>query len=77
MGEGSGSSGLLHEYEEVEDDETGTGTGKGIGLFTYKMLVKNNQLELSTTETTIPLLHDQATLLHLSLWGMDGLKSPW
>ena len=76
-GEGSGSSGLLHEYEEVEDDETGTGTGKGIGLFTYKMLVKNNQLELeSTTETTIPLLHDQATLLHLSLWGMDGLKKP-
>ncbi len=77
VGEGSGSSGLLHEYEEVEDDETGTGTGKGIGLFTYKMLVINNQLELeSTTETTISLLHDQPTLLHLSLWGMDGAKKP-
>ncbi|MCW3786696.1 hypothetical protein [Plebeiibacterium sediminum] len=77
VGEGSGSSGLLHEYEDVEDDNTGTGTGKGIGLFTYKMSVKKNELELeSTTETEIPLLQDQPTLLHLSLWGMDGLKKP-
>ncbi len=77
VGEGSGSSGLLKEYEQVDDGYTGTGTGKGIGLFTYKVGVKKGNLQLeSTTESSIPLLLDEPTLLHLSLWGLDWSKKP-
>ncbi len=77
VGEGSGSSGLLKEFEVVDDTYMGTGTGKGIGLFTYKVGVHKGNIELeSTTETSIRLLSDEPTLLHLSLWGMDWLKKP-
>ncbi len=77
VGEGSGSTGLLGEFEDVNDKHIDTGTGKGIGLFTYKLGIKRGELELeSTTETKIKLLSDEPTLLHLSLWGMDWAKKP-
>ncbi len=77
VGEGSGSSGLLREYENVDGQYINTGTGKGIGLFTYKIVIKNEELQLQpSTEIEIPTLKNEPTLLHLSLWGMDWSKKP-
>ncbi|MCW3807559.1 hypothetical protein [Plebeiibacterium marinum] len=77
VGEGSGSSGLLREYEDRDGGYMATGTGKGIGLFTYKMKVRKGMLEPdSNTQVTVKALEDEPTLLHLSLWGMDWSKKP-
>ncbi len=76
-GEGSASSGLLGAYEEVGDSYIQTGNGKGIGLFTYEMQLKRNQLlPKIESEVHIVPLKEEPTLLHLSLWGMDGRKKP-
>lgn len=77
VGEGSGSSGLLGEYEKGGDGWINTGTGKGIGLFTYQMIAKRGRLmpKIENSIKIIPLF-DEPTLLHLSLWGMDSSKKP-
>jgi hypothetical protein len=76
-GEGSGSSGLLKEFEEREGEGIHTGTGKGIGLFTYRMSVKKDVLVPDfQTETQVMELAGEPTLLHLTLWGMDWSKKP-
>jgi hypothetical protein len=77
VGEGSGSSGLLNEFEKAGDGFLDTGTGKGIGLFTYEM-VKNidRLLPKFTSQYKIKNPVSEPTLLHLSLWGMDSNKKP-
>ncbi len=76
-GEGSGSSGLLKEFEEAGDLLIQTGNGKGVGFFTYEMQVKRDKL-IPKIESGISIapLTDEPTLLHLSLWGMDSNKKP-
>lgn len=77
-GDGSGSSGLLYEWESGEEGaEINTGTGKGIGLFTYEMRLRKEQLvPLYKTKTKIKTLKNEPTLLHFTLWGMDWDKKP-
>ncbi len=76
-GEGSGSSGLLREFENKDGGGINTGTGKGIGLFTYDMLIKKEKLvpQFETTTNT-GALKNEPTLIHLSLWGIDSNKKP-
>ncbi len=77
VGEGSASSGLLGEYEDAGDGYIQTGNGKGIGLFTYEMQIKRDQLiPKIESEAHILPLKNEPTLLHLSIWGMDGRKKP-
>lgn len=76
-GEGSGSSGLLKEFEEREGEGIHTGTGKGIGLFTYQMTAEKDVLIPDfQTETQVMELSGEPTLLHLTLWGLDWSKKP-
>ncbi len=76
-GEGSGSSGLLREYEKGGEGEVQTGTGKGIGLFTYTVDVKKDKI-VPNIEGNVKAktLKDEPTLFHLTLWGMDSNKKP-
>ncbi|TLX72259.1 hypothetical protein E9993_18260 [Labilibacter sediminis] len=77
VGEGSGSSGLLSEYEKGGSEWIETGTGKGIGLFTYEMATKRGELTPRfESDVYINTLVAEPTLLHLSLWGMDSNKKP-
>ncbi len=76
-GEGSGSSGLLKEYEDAGDLPLQTGNGKGVGFFTYEMQLKRGKLVPKIeSEISIHPLADEPTLLHPSLWGMDSNKKP-
>jgi hypothetical protein len=77
VGEGSGSSGLLNEFEKPGDDFLDTGTGKGIGLFTYDMVKKRNQLVPKfTSRYKIQTSVSEPTCVHFALWGMDSNKKP-
>ncbi len=76
-GEGSGSAGLLNEYETIPGDITRRGNGKGAGLFTYEIKTENEELTVhSKPQVKINSLKEYHTMLHFSLWGMNSMLKP-
>ncbi len=76
-GEGSGTAGLLYEWETNPNDSTKRWYGKGIGLFTYKTRVYKNEIRLQphvNKQLSIP--KHQSIALHTSLWGLDSSLKP-
>ena len=76
-GEGSGTAGLLYEWEPNPTDSTKRWYGKGIGLFTYKTRTSKGELRLlSHLEKQLEIKKGNATALHTSLWGLDSSFKP-
>ncbi|MBN2521557.1 MAG: hypothetical protein JXB17_13680, partial [Bacteroidales bacterium] len=76
-GEGSGSAGLLNEYETLPDDSSRRGNGKGAGLFTYELKIEKEGLTVhSKPQIEINSLKEYHTMLHFSLWGMNSTLKP-
>ncbi|MBK3517169.1 hypothetical protein [Carboxylicivirga marina] len=76
-GEGSGTAGLLYEWELNPNDSTKTWYGKGIGLFTYQVRNYKDELRLQTHLTKqLKLDKDEDMALHTSLWGLDSSFKP-
>ncbi|TRX66178.1 hypothetical protein [Carboxylicivirga sp. M1479] len=76
-GEGSGTAGLLYEYELNPQDSSKRWYGKGIGLFTYQVRVRKNQVVLQPqVSKKLVLPANQAIALHTSLWGLDSSFKP-
>ncbi|MCG8582559.1 MAG: hypothetical protein MI866_21730 [Bacteroidales bacterium] len=76
-GEGSGTAGLLYEWELNPQDSTKRWYGKGIGLFTYETRTRKNELKLRphlSKKLSIPA--GQPMALHTSLWGLDSSFKP-
>ncbi|WP_430813602.1 hypothetical protein [Carboxylicivirga sp. RSCT41] len=76
-GEGSGTAGLLYEWELNPQDSTRRWYGKGIGLFTYQTRTRKDELKLRphiSKKMTIPAGKPMA--LHTSLWGLDSSFKP-
>lgn len=76
-GEGSGTSGLLYEWERNPQDSTKIWYGKGIGLFTYRVRTYKDEVRLNTqTQSFITLPKGKAMALHTSLWGLNSSFKP-
>ncbi|WP_430810316.1 hypothetical protein [Carboxylicivirga sp. 1411-1] len=76
-GEGSGTAGLLNEWEPHPKDSTQRWYSKGIGLFTYTTRVHDEQLQLQThLKKELCLPGSASTVLHTSLWGLDSSFKP-
>ncbi|MBN2165099.1 MAG: hypothetical protein JW717_02365 [Marinilabiliaceae bacterium] len=76
-GEGSGTIGLLYEYEQNPEDSSKNWYGKATGLFTYKYDIKHGKtypLEQTTTQLQIPANKNIA--IHISLWGLNSTTKP-
>jgi len=77
VGDGSGTSGLLNEFEPAGELDIETGTGRGIGLFTYKIKSRNSKLfPEEEGQYTFRELEEESILFHLALWGIDGRNKP-
>jgi len=76
-GEGSGSVGLLYEYELIDGNPTKSGNGKGVGLFNYQVKKRKGKLVPDVEqEKTLKSIPEASTLLHLSLWGINNQLKP-
>ena len=76
-GEGSGTSGLLYEYEKHPEDSTKTWYGKAAGLFTYEYSIRKNVLtpkEITTSGIYMP--PDKNIAIHSTLWGLNSTTKP-
>ncbi|MFT3739765.1 MAG: hypothetical protein QM786_13495 [Breznakibacter sp.] len=76
-GDGSGTAGLLYEYEPHMFDQNRKGYGVGIGLFTYSYAIRREALvPLSQTSLGIDLPAIDSVAVHCSLFGLDGSLKP-
>jgi hypothetical protein len=75
-GEGSGTAGLLYEYDSHPADTTKAGYGKGCGLFTYQYdVVQAEMVPKAQTEMSLMLPSQGLQAIHCSLWGIDNSQS--
>lgn len=75
-GEGSGTAGLLYEYDSHPADTTKAGYGKGCGLFTYQYdVVQNEMVPRAQTQLSLELPPNGLHAIHCSLWGIDNNQS--
>lgn len=75
-GEGSGTAGLLYEYDTHPADSTKSGYGKGSGLFTYLYdVVQDEMVPRAQTQLSLELPPNGLHAIHCSLWGIDNNQS--
>jgi hypothetical protein len=76
-GDGSGTNGLLGEYEINPVDSSITGYSKGVGLFTYDYAIKHKALVTqNNSEGELDLPVGKTNAIHCSLWGLDSDLNP-